>query len=619
MNLKTFVLLAVAGTMAVACSEVNESSFTDGDGQKRLSSISSGNDRFSTRLNSETSEWESGDAIGIYMFDTEDKNVLNDALNVKYATVGEGRTVNFSSNPGIAIYDMPTNFVAYYPYNTAADVIDVTAALYKVDLSDQSDGVSAHDLMWAKAANQSTESLLAGGLAFTFHHQLVLLRVNITNENVSSVTSVTVGGMNTTATFNLIDGTLGNMDTQKSIDLQKTGDKSFIGIMLPTEELVNKLSLTIMADGGKYQYTVPEGSRIDKFIAGNEYTFNINVGKETSGEIGGGNGGNTPWGDGGSEDGDGDKVSENEAIPADYAQKAVTAETDLSTVLFGASGKAALVFAANAEGYTFSDAIVVPEAVTELLLIGDTEEQVKVNLKQIQYNNSLQKIALNNLDITGDNSTVLLPNEETAQLSTDAVIDIKKCNFTNMKTVCGWLTDNNGVQNLLSAVFIDDCQFSNMESVFNYYVSKAITITNSTFCKMTERAVYVKDANGVVLTVENCTLVDLGKTPFESRSGDGNLYYRNNVSACFVTSNPNIGYKMKVQDFSGNYAAAATESGQLAVVNIHGNPVDTNAFPNAWTDTSKPVTELFEDAANGNFKLKIDAQAGDPRWYKNAR
>lgn len=59
--------------------------------------------------------------------------------------------------------------------------------------------------------------------------------------------------------------------------------------MLPTEELINKMSLTIMADGGKYQYTVPEGSK-DRQVCclGNEYTFNINVGKETSGEIGGG-------------------------------------------------------------------------------------------------------------------------------------------------------------------------------------------------------------------------------------------------------------------------------------------------------------------------------------------
>lgn len=618
MKLKHLFFFAVAGTLAVACSEVNENSLTDGDGQRMLRTISSGNDRFSTRLNSETSEWESGDAIGIYMFDTEDKNVLNDALNVKYTTIGEGLTVNFSSDPGIAIYDMPTNFVAYYPHATSADVIDATAALYKVDISDQSNGISAHDLMWAKAANQSTESLLAGGLAFTFHHQLVLLRVNITNENVSDVTSVTVGGMNTTATFNLIDGTLSNIGTQKSVALQKKDNKSFIGIMLPTEELKNKLSLTILADGGKYQYTVPETSKIDKFVAGNEYTFDITVGKETSGEVGGGSGSNTPWGDGGNEEGNGDKVSENEAIPADYAQKAITAETDLSTVLSGASGKAALVFAANADGYTFSDVMVVPEAVTELLLIGDTEEQVKVNLKQIQYA-GLQKIALNNLDITGDNSTALLTNSETAQLAVDAVIELKKCNFTSMKTICDWPSGDANAQNLIAAMIIDDCIFANMQNVFNDYVSKVITITNSTLYNMTERAIYMKGTSAVILTVENCTLVDLGKTPFESRATNGNLYYKNNISACFVTSSPNLAYKMNVKEFSGNYAAAVTEDGQLAVVNIHNKAVDTNNFPDAWTDTSKTVAELFEDAANGNFKLKMDAQVGDPRWYKNAQ
>lgn len=618
MKLKHLFFLAVAGTLAVACSEVNENSLTDGDGQRMLRTISSGNDRFSTRLNSETSEWENGDAIGIYMFDTEDKNVLNDALNVKYTTIGEGLTVNFSSDPGIAIYDMPTNFVAYYPHTTSAEVIDATAALYKVDISDQSNGISAHDLMWAKAANQSTESLLAGGLAFTFHHQLVLLRVNITNENVSNVTSVTVGGINTTATFNLIDGTLNNIGTQKSVALQKKDNKSFIGIMLPTEELKNKLSLTILADGGKYQYTVPETSKIDKFVAGNEYTFDITVGKETSGEVGGGSGSNTPWGDGGNEEGNGDKVSENEAIPADYAQKAITAETDLSTVLSGASGKAALVFAANADGYTFSDVMVVPEAVTELLLIGDTEEQVKVNLKQIQYT-GLQKIALNNLDITGDNSTALLTNSETAQLAVDAVIELKKCNFTSMKTICDWPSGDANAQNLIAAMIIDDCIFANMQNVFNDYVSKVITITNSTLYNMTERAIYMKGTSAVILTVENCTLVDLGKTPFESRATNGNLYYKNNISACFVTSSPNLAYKMNVKEFFGNYAAAVTEDGQLAVVNIHNKAVDTNNFPDAWTDTSKTVAELFEDAANGNFKLKIDAQVGDPRWYKNAR
>ena len=188
-----------------------------------------------------------------------------------------------------------------------------------------------------------------------------------------------------------------------------------------------------------------------------------------------------------------------------------------------------------------------------------------------------------------------------------------------MKTVCDWSTGDNGAQNLLSAVVIDDCLFANMQNVFNYYGSKAITITNSTLYKMTERVIYVKDANSVVITVENCTLADMAKTPFESRYANGNLYYKNNISACFVTSNPNIGYKMDVREFSGNYAAAASEAGQMPVLNVHGKAIDTNIFPNAWIDTSKTVTELFEDAGNGNFKLRIDAQVGDPRWYKNVK
>ena len=76
MNLKHLFFLAVAGTLAVACSEVNENSLTDGDGQRMLRTISSGNDRFTTRLNSETSEWENGDAIGIYILSKGEMRVF---------------------------------------------------------------------------------------------------------------------------------------------------------------------------------------------------------------------------------------------------------------------------------------------------------------------------------------------------------------------------------------------------------------------------------------------------------------------------------------------------------------------------------------------------------------
>ena len=54
MNLKHLFFLAVAGTLAVACSEVNENSLTDGDGQRMLRTISSGNDRIAKPVNGRT-------------------------------------------------------------------------------------------------------------------------------------------------------------------------------------------------------------------------------------------------------------------------------------------------------------------------------------------------------------------------------------------------------------------------------------------------------------------------------------------------------------------------------------------------------------------------------------
>lgn len=34
-------------------------------------------------------------------------------------------------------------------------------------------------------------------------------------------------------------------------------------------------------------------------------------------------------------------------------------------------------------------------------------------------------------------------------------------------------------------------------------------------------------------------------------------------------------------------------------------------------NTDYKVSDLFVDAANGDLTLKIDVQAGDPRWYKS--
>lgn len=88
-----------------------------------IDAIHSGTDRFATRVNL-NSEWESGDAIGVYMLDAGTGNIRNSAMNIQYnADVAETSTeTNFvAAAGGIGIYDQPCDFVAYYPYSSGEE------------------------------------------------------------------------------------------------------------------------------------------------------------------------------------------------------------------------------------------------------------------------------------------------------------------------------------------------------------------------------------------------------------------------------------------------------------------------------------------------------------------
>lgn len=602
MNLKHLLFLAVAGTMVIACNEVDESSINP---QKTLGTIHSGSDRFATRVNL-NSEWENGDAIGVYMFDTNNKNILNKAVNVRYEAGTSGINTAFTASPGIAIYDEPANFIAYYPYSADANNMDVTAALYEVDLSNQSAGISTHDLMWAKATEKATDDLLTNGLALTFRHQLALLRVNIKNETVTDVESITVGGMNTTATFSLIDGTLTNIATPKAITLYKAGAKSFVGVMLPTTELKKKMSLTIQANGKKFQYSVPENSTVTEFQAGYEYSFNITLTKTDGSELDSSEGGNEPWQPGGNEEGTGGEVSDNKDIPADYTQVAVDADADLANVLNGTTGKIALVFADGE--YTFTDKIAVPADVTELLLISEAANQVKINLTGgvTWEGTTLSKLAFNNLEITGTGVKLV---EMNCAFAADGALEIKKCYIHDMQDI---LSIEATPSTTLSSFAVEDSYIAKVKSLFYRYGAKQIRIVNSTLYDMD----YTANSGAMTtISVENSTLVGLRNTQFEN---SGKLTFNNNIFACFTSGGvgkDNLTYRIKGLDaFSGNYAAASDAgSDLLPMIKDSGTSVVDRGFPNAWSDLTKTMSELFEDAASGNFKTTI-TDAGDPRW-----
>lgn len=613
MKLKHLFFAVAASTLAAACSEADEL-VSGNQSQNTLDAIHSGTDRFATRVNL-NSEWESGDAIGVYMLDAGTGNIRNSAMNIQYnadVQVTSTTTDFTAANGGIGIYDQPCDFVAYYPYaSDEEDKVDAGAGIYKVDLADQSAGISMHDLMWVKVADKSTEELKNNGLTMTFKHQLALLYVNIKNEDVK-VENVKVNGLNTTANFDLFTGELSIDAMPKAITLHKLSDKSFVGVMLPAESLVKVMSVSIEVAGKKFQYMVSAASSVTKFEAGNEYIFNINL-KDASGNLlPGGSGSTEGWKPGGNENGDATET--NPAIPTGYETIPVNGDTDLATVLNNASDKVALLFASG-NSYSFGGNLVVPEAVTELMLLGDGKEQVELSMKSI-INTGLQKLSLNNLKIKGESNTTLLSNAAEGnlnnQFAANAVIDIKKCELTGMKYVCNWDGDKNSDRNTLSSFTVDDCYMHDMSSVFESYGSEVITLTNSTFYKMSGQTIHPYNSKGAfnpTITIQHCTLVSLDKTPIQGTDNGCNIIYSNNVSAMIDPDHSNLSYNTTSSTGEGNYAAK----------NDNDEKVATGGFKSETAvtfNTDYKVSELFVDVANNDLTLKIDVQVGDPRWYK---
>ena len=530
------------------------------------------------------------------------------------ADVAETSTeTNFvAAADGIGIYDQPCDFVAYYPYSSGEEgKVDAGAGVYKIDLADQSAGIAGHDLMWAKVENKASDELLSSGLSMTFHHQLALLYVNIGNEDVK-VENVKVNGLNTTAHFDLFKGELSVDDAPKAVTLHKLSDKSFVGVMLPVANIAKVMSVTIEAGGKIFQYMVPATSKISKFETGYEYIFNINL-KNSSGDlISGGNGSTEGWKPGENEGGDATET--NPEIPSGYETIPVNGDTELTTVLDGASGKIALLFASG-NSYNFSTNLVIPSAVTELMLLGDGKQQVVLSMKSI-INTGLQKLSLNNLKITGESNATLLSNaaEDNLdnQFASGAVVEIKKCELTGMKYVCNWdgNKDRDVERNALSSFVVNDCYMHDIVSVFEEYRSETMMFTNSTFYKMSGQAIHPHTygtAPNPTITVQYCTLVGLDKTPIQGTNQGCNITYENNVSAMIDPEHSNLSYNTSSSNGDGNYAAKNDGDGKVA----------TGGFKHVNFNTDYTVSDLFVNAANGDLTLKIDVQAGDPRWYKS--
>lgn len=594
MNLKT-IFLTCSAILSVGCSEVEVLTGNSYE-EHGIYKIFSSKTEFSSRVTSDGA-WENGDAIGLYVFESESGKVTSAGINVKYNAAVEGGNAVFSpENTAAVIPDVNSDFVAYYPFSEDVAKIDKEAAVYKIDLSDQTSGFKNHDLIYAKLENQSFPALSGDGLSMDFSHKLSLVQVNVKGLGTDeTVNSITVSGLNTTANFDLVEGVIKNEGNIGNIKLQKLSDNSFVGVMLPTITLAG-MKISIETTGArKFQYSPKDENTITEFAAGNKYVYEITA----------------------SEGSDEDDSEISDEILNGYEQiKVHSGTSEISQLLQGKTGKVALIF--DAVNYN-TTGITIPETITDLMLYGksgsvlsntlDGLPHISFSSSAISFTDSkFSTLTFVGVEMSGNEKDALIGRNIFSNGGQVIVKDCKIHDFNNILHVDGTPEGNT------ISVNIENSIISNSADLIWKYALSSLYIRNSTVYKMN---VIARSGRLGVVAIENCTLVDFSATLVED---SGNLIFNNNILSSFATDSDmdNLCYSIKgINEFSGNYYKSGTDV-LYPMIQNHRRDIDTATFPNAWQSKENVFDGTGADVDNGKFYTSV-SDAGDPRWRNSEK
>lgn len=587
MNLKT-IFFTCSAILSVGCSEVEVLTGNSYE-EHGIYKIFSSKTEFSSRVTSDGA-WEKGDAIGLYVFESESGKVTSAGINVKYnAAVKDGNAVFSPENTAAVIPDVNSDFVAYYPFSEDVAKIDKEAAVYKIDLSDQTSGFKNHDLIYAKLNNQSVPALSGGGLSMDFSHKLSLVQVNVKGLGTDeTVNSITVSGLNTTANFDLVKGEIKNEGNIGNIKLQELSENSFVGVMLPTTTLEG-MKISIATGTRKFQYSPKGEVAITEFAAGNKYVYDITA----------------------SESSDEDDSEISDEILNGYEQiKVHSGTSEISQLLQGKTGKVALIF--DAVNYN-TTGITIPETITDLMLYGksgsvlsntlDGLPHISFSSSAISFTDSkFSTLTFVGVEMSGNEKDALIGRNIFSNGGQVIVKDCKIHDFNNILHVDGTPEGNT------ISVNIENSIINNSADLIWKYALSSLYIRNSTVYKMN---VIARSGRLGVVAIENCTLVDFSATLVED---SGNLIFNNNILSSFATydGKDNLCYKITgIKGFTGNYYASSSD-GKFPMIKNKGEDIGTQ-FPNAWQSKENVFDGTNANAIDGKFYTTIST-AGDPRW-----
>ena len=238
--------------------------------------------------------FDEGDQIGLTISMGEGTNYVENAPLTFADNVFSGAITWYGDTEAVS------DFIAYYPYNPAGAPETFTVQ------TDQSEGVSPSDLIiGTETGIKPTES----AVGMTFRHKLTKIVVNMTNNTGSDITSVVLSGSKTTADVNVAEASVTVAADSETADIttcETENDKTYAAIIVPQEAALTVKVTT--ADATEYTQNL----ETKNYVSGGQYTvtaivsaasgIQISVDGEIvdwtdEGEVGPGEGGDTPGGE----------------------------------------------------------------------------------------------------------------------------------------------------------------------------------------------------------------------------------------------------------------------------------------------------------------------------------
>lgn len=301
MNGKSIFSAAIAAACILALASCNKSDDITPNGPQavQFTAAIGGQAVPAPQTRAAGTNWNTGDAIGVFMVKNKETSVAwTYAGNKKFTTEKNSLFLPVS---GYEIYypldeNDPVDFIACYPYTDGLNMdskIDVSTA----DQSKQPE----FDMMWAKADNGGNgyDKRIKDNIPLVFNHRLARLTMNIKAASNTALVDlngmvVTIKGMNTATTFAVRDGAIGTAATKTDFTARKTtttGGGNYMAtydaIIVPAEYAADMVTVEFTVYGLTFTWNMDA----TKFESGNDYVYEVSLtltGVKTSGTI-------NPW------------------------------------------------------------------------------------------------------------------------------------------------------------------------------------------------------------------------------------------------------------------------------------------------------------------------------------